>query len=56
MVGCLPDKHTEQRMRTVLELTLTGRSAQQIAWDIGATVRTVVRYRARLRAAGLLKP
>jgi len=50
----MPDIYFDQLMRLVREQTMTGRSAAQIAANYRVCPRTIYRYRARLRAAGLL--
>lgn len=54
MPGRMPDIYYYQLMDTVRADTLAGRSAATIAINTGMCARTITRYRARLRARGLL--
>lgn len=54
MPGRMPEIYYAELLRDVLLSTVAGRSAAWIAMRKNVSPRTVYRYRARLRARGLL--
>lgn len=55
----IEDQYDPERIRRTSSIvrlrTLAGWSAREIAEELGLSERTVVRYRSRLRAAGVCK-